>query len=378
MVRAASTTSEDLSSDEDAYVHGTSSDKENATGRNLKGKGREMVYPATGLGDGEDEPDRDAYDPDQNPEERRKVRKEYRDLTRRLQDSKQEYLQPHSEGLRNTFLQAEDLFKKVKQTSDATLDSRLLVAASDLALKKATNLTFGCSDIGLDIDEFVGKCIAFMRHSARQHRPVNEEEDDDAMDFAYLGRAAAFHSNKRPATCDFLLGPLSVVKRNRTQKVRRQKLKRNEKEVVRPQEMKGDDVQKHENKTLKLVRSLHGILMNVFGEDESSMEEGLNLFRFVVNPESFGQTVENIFYLSFLVKEGHVSIQEKDELPMIFLAEPPAEGDHAKMNITRSQIIFPMTMWHWKECIDVFNIETSMIPTREKEPETIGANGWYT
>ncbi|KAG1816966.1 hypothetical protein DFJ58DRAFT_673485 [Suillus subalutaceus] len=29
-----------------------------------------------------------------------------------------------------------------------------------------------------------------------------------------------------------------------------------------------------------------------------------NLFRFIVNPASFGQSVENLYYMSFLIRDG--------------------------------------------------------------------------
>ena len=30
----------------------------------------------------------------------------------------------------------------------------------------------------------------------------------------------------------------------------------------------------------------------------------MNIFKFVINPHDFGQSVENLFYLSFLIRDG--------------------------------------------------------------------------
>lgn len=153
---------------------------------------------------------------------------------------------------------------------------------------------------------------------------------DDAMDWAYFGREAAFKGNKRPATTDFLLGPLSVTKKVRVFKTRRAGLKRDNANLVRPVEVIQDGNGKEQGNSgtmIALVKGIYDLLKDLVRKNPRYEEVGIGLFRFVVNPHSFGQTVENIFYLSFLVKDGFVAFTENDDgLPVLcklFLSPPP-------------------------------------------------------
>lgn len=64
------------------------------------------------------------------------------------------------------------------------------------------------------------------------------------------------------------------------------------------------------------------MILDVFVQVRKILErqEGrLNLFRVIINPDSFGQSVENLFYLSFLIRDAEVAL-EFDEVtaePMI-------------------------------------------------------------
>lgn len=49
-----------------------------------------------------------------------------------------------------------------------------------------------------------------------------------------------------------------------------------------------------------------------------SEEAAVSLFDFAINPYSFGQTVENLFYISFLIREGAAKVEtDSDGLPLL-------------------------------------------------------------
>jgi hypothetical protein len=251
------------------------------------------------------------------------------------------------------------LFGKVRQTADATVDSRFLVNASDLAGKKLNN-SLGNSGVGIDLDQFVSKCIYFMKsggHIAGEEDapaiPVGDEdeEDPDGLDWALLGRRACFPCNRRPPTTSFLLGPLSVQKRVRVTQRKARSQRQPLGPATRPQEIQTGDVQQNESNNLTtLVRGIRARLAHhitveqplVEQEVEAIPEEeytdeaqsailkrhrmamtndgegAVSLLDFAINPHDFGQSVENLFYISFLIKEGNAKIvKDTNGLPLL-------------------------------------------------------------
>lgn len=43
----------------------------------------------------------------------------------------------------------------------------------------------------------------------------------------------------------------------------------------------------------------------------------VNLFKFIINPGDFAQSVENLFYLSFLIRDGSCSLEVENGEPII-------------------------------------------------------------
>ena len=234
-----------------------------------------------------------------------------------------------------------------------------------MANMKLQKSLHGSGGAGVDLDQFVSKCIYFMKSGGYRHGEedaptiavAEDEEDDtgDGLDWALFGRQACFPSNKRPPTSSFLLGPLSVQKKVRATQRRATQRRAPVGPATRPQEVREGDITQSENSNLThLVKAIRSKLEahleaaadaagteideliaeygeeSITEEDEAAAfarhrvartpddEAAVHLFDFAINPRDFGQTVENLFYISFLVREGNAQIvKDKDGLPLL-------------------------------------------------------------
>jgi len=111
--------------------------------------------------------------------------------------------------------------------------------------------------------------------------------------------------------------------------------------------------------------------------DLLQQQEKINLFRFITNPNSFGQSVENLFYLSFLVREGTCAMEFDEDTgePIIYACEPPNEDDF-RDGARKQQIVLELDMDTWQCAIDVFNIKACIIPNRKEVETRIGGKQW--
>ncbi|ROT37589.1 hypothetical protein SODALDRAFT_313838 [Sodiomyces alkalinus F11] len=380
----------------------------------------------------------DEYDPDQSMEERRRLQRAFRNLQKDVAENMEEYMQPNSKGLQEALLQANELSRDVKQTNEAAIDSNLLTTVVDLSYRKTLRLVQGSAAQGVDADEFVSKCITYMRQgggiveddapslsSTQRHRRrtttrgqsggalgVNDDADDDENDetlnWPHLGRYACLPHTRRPALTGFLVGPLSSEKKVRKFVKRTAPLRREDLAETRPEVLDVEALAKTENdltavcaRILKQLRDVQAraqaTLQDIFErnpdmdpEEQARLMDrhglrdtgGVDLLRFVVNPKSFGQTVENMFYVSFLIRDGRVAVEfDENELPSL---SPVDRGDTTN-NPTRPsetakhQAIFAMDMKTWQDIIDTFDIREPMIEHRKEAQQSgPGARGWYS
>lgn len=268
-------------------------------------------------------------------------------------------------------------FKHVKQTADALDDSRQMIEIADLVHAKTKQLGNGVSELNINLEDFIDKWVFFGTHgraqgteedddsvpiSTQQQRRRNqtqranadndEDNDDEAevtgneINWELLGEQVCFPSNNRPPVPSFLLGPLAVQKKVRS--TQRQGRQRREPlaAVTKPQDIRLEDLERNEQNNLTsqcaairpLLEATSQTCTAAVSEELEFTNEDLGeaetnnvlrkhglapnwevpLLRFAVNPNSFSQTVENLFYISFVVKDGFFKVsKDEDGLPTI-------------------------------------------------------------
>ena len=102
-------------------------------------------------------------------------------------------------------------------------------------------------------------------------------------------------------------------------------------------------------------------MTHVFTKFKEAGKKPVNYFKFVLNPDCFGTSIENMFHVSFLVKEGKANISVCGETGLPFITPKSKKKDEEEekknqvvMNIYRrgeySLMKFVGSCFHSIEC----------------------------
>ncbi|GHJ85623.1 hypothetical protein NliqN6_2025 [Naganishia liquefaciens] len=282
------------------------------------------------------------------------------------------------------------LFEKLGRggnSSLAVIDSKIMTMHSDSAMKLGKQARAMAN--AFEPGDFFDPLRDLLGLDAQMLEDVDvDEEDRPAVrrggklgNWAKIGWLAARRSRRAPGV-EFMNGVMAIEHKRRVinRKARQKQVAQPE---VRPQEIRQEDMTKAANPTITNTSALATLL--------EEQDPDLNYFEWVINPKSFGQTVENIFYTSFLVSSSLAAIDVKQDgsgIPIIFSCEPPSEedkraqydaaGNEIREALTKRQVVMEMSMEAWQEAIELFGITKGIIPHREEEEEQRpSASGWY-
>ncbi|GAA5822269.1 hypothetical protein JCM11251_006284 [Rhodosporidiobolus azoricus] len=385
--RARASAAEEGDGEEDEAMADGDSNSAAANGEESEGGEDEE---GDGLSDGEK----------QLRKQRRKklLRTRYRALQGMVDDARGDLANTSVDALSAQVFASNKLFAKVDAPAEAILDSRVLIATSEAGALKARQLKIDAD--AFDTDEFLVRLRAFLgakgsglgaasqgggkKGKGRRKRRDASDEDEDELDeldenetstqvgggkgmkWGKVGKVLAGES-RRVSPFDFMYGPLQLEVKEKKARTQRAKNK-DTAEQTRPEELQAEDVAKNENETGKVTAKIAKKLQEVAGD------AGIPYLKFVINPHSFSQTVENMFYFSFLMRENKAAIELDEDsdsewygdMITFSVDEETAAAQTAKgSSVSKVQVVLELTEEVWQDAIEVYNITESIIPPRE-------------
>ena len=235
----------------------------------------------------------------------------------------------------------DDLFTAVTHTREMVLDANANAQLGKIVAEQALNI-----NVALSSDspaEFAIKVKAWLSR---------RNDADEAAKWSALGKVAAKHFPLTPGAT-FLYGPLPTVA-----VVRQARKPRPTKDKIEAMK-KVNELEEEED-----PNAVSAATMKQVDNMSEKLESGgeLPVWKLITNPESMAQSVEHLFHLSFLVKEGKAGISfDEGQGPMVRPTDPP---DAAADNMDRHQAVVKVSMAELQAAQRKFKIEKPTIAHR--------------
>lgn len=284
---------------------------------------------------------------EQGVSDRRVLRSQYLALINKISDSKDDLTSVDSDKFSRIFNEFENLHQKVQKPREQIADAEAFLDIANTMLSSVKSQSVN----GVSPAEFVNALVngfgqPSQRIDADESAPVSIKWKD-------LGLAVC-STVLVSCGCSTMLGPMDTELKERKRAVYRKRTKPGE--GVRPDEV--DDTQSEEKTDTDKNMA---IMFNVLRQKKRVRLENL-----VLNRRSFAQTVENLFALSFLSKDGRVEIiVDKNGSHFALPRNAPAANLVASGEVTYNHFVFRFDFKDWKLMSEMVPMGEELMPHRE-------------
>jgi non-structural maintenance of chromosomes element 4 len=187
------------------------------------------------------------------------------------------------------------------------------------------------------------------------------KEGKEVFDWELFGRQASVCFKAVPAQVRFLIGPLSsqsMPKIRRYQKrVKRGEEETLEEQVVVPSEHQDAPKLSDPAAPVSMMKKELKKQCSATAGDNDYNE--IDMIPFLVDPNSFAQTVENFFHFSFLVKRGAAGVRTASD-GTVYIRPIKKRRDEAEMGTVYAarQAVMSLTMKDWRGMVDAYNLKS--------------------
>ncbi|CAF0868465.1 unnamed protein product [Didymodactylos carnosus] len=318
-----------------------------------------------------------------------RVTKSYRELLTNLHGHRQEYLLPTDHHLSQSLDSCNQIFVNVKTPREAVLDAVTLKTISNFVYHQ----TCAINRISTRDDAF-----RFARKCANVLKSMSSNSICEESYVKFYQMFSCYH--QIAPTTNFMFGriPTGLFEKKQIEKAKLH-VPREKREDFESQRTKIDEVSSkliragkvstlssHGEQTSKEVVKINKYLLQAFKRNHN---EPVEFFPFVLHPTNFARTVENMFHITFLIKEGLAQLfHDNNDLPLIcksgrndFFYNLPVDRrkkkadetiniEHNETTTTTSlskkcqQLVISIDMEEWEALVEAFGIETPVMPDK--------------
>ena len=315
--------------------------------------------------------DSDLFDPNPPEQELHSVLTSYHTLIESIKQNRKEMVTNIHDTRLNEFInEADRLYSRIKRPVDSVLDSKLIIYSADIGYRRLKNCPTRERFYSLDdfVEDILAKWPVAGNGTSQLDRgdsttPLAERIDFGAIggimkEFGFWKGVHVLSSHKRRLSIPRLQRGASEEVKARKPRTRIGISGKEEAELEIAKTVRIEE-QSQAKETTEFVIEIFDILQELGGR--------VPFYKFVLHPTSFARSVENMFYISFLIRDNRVKLEEgtTSEGGELMLAILDEEDDLVKEG-RRRQHIMELTMNEWNRLLEKYSITTSMIPHRQQ------------
>jgi len=279
------------------------------------------------------------------------LRAGYRKLMDEIAGKEEDLVNIENHQLLGYMQHNEELFAKVAAPQEAVMDALVIKQLSRLCRQQAEQMSANIAQFRHE--EYAERLVASMRGEGGQQLARRK--------WVLLGQQAKLFFKRSPfLTC--MYGALDTTPPPPKEKKAKDPKSRQATKVADLVETTATvlaETEKSENQTEQMVTHVFRSLVNRYREME---RKPINYFKFVLDPVCFGTSIENMFHVSFLVKEGKVDISVCEETGLAMI-KPLSNKNKGGQEEKKNQVVMNVCMEDWQRMVKELGIERSMIDT---------------
>ncbi|XP_059295829.1 non-structural maintenance of chromosomes element 4 homolog A [Lycium ferocissimum] len=278
---------------------------------------------------------------------RRVLRSHYLNFKSRISDERDNISTADSDRFKSIIEEVERLHQQVQKPREQVADAEALLDITNTLVTTVKAHSNG----GVTPSDFVSCLLRdFGQEGGSSSRT---EEDGSSIHWKDVGRAVSHVFRVAPGCCT-MIGPMNTEIKQRNPVVRKKRVIPTESE--RPEEL--DETVEDKTETDKNMATMFQILRR---------HKCVKLENLILNRRSFAQTVENLFALSFLIKDGRADITVDDKrCHRVSPRNAPASNAVLSGQVSYNHFVFRFDFQDWKLMLASVHVGDELMPHRNE------------